>query len=403
MIPFRAKTALYNFQTRLLKITAKILPFPKPTLFSGPGSSLELCEAVALMGITRVLIVTDAMLVEIGLTQGIQDKLTELGVEFFVFDGIKPDPTIDQIEEGVEMLKARQCRAVLGFGGGSSLDAAKVIAARATNDKPIRKMEGFFRVFRAPLPLFMIPTTSGTGSEVTVAAVVSDPMRKTKAAIVDPKLVPDLAALDATLMTGLPASISAATSMDALTHAVESYLSLNALPSSDLYALAATRLIMKNLPLIIDDGQNIEARQQMAMASYYAAVAFTQTGVGYVHAIAHGFGAYYHTPHGLANAIVIPYVLEFSKPVCIERLATLAKASGLDEEGDTPPALAQKFIDHVKTLNARMGIPQKLDALRANDIPAIARAALKEAHGTYAVPRFMDTPDCDAIIRQMMP
>ncbi len=402
MIPFRVKTALYKTQTKLLNITAKVLPFLKPTLFSGPGSSLELCESIALMGIRRVLIVTDAMLIEIGLTKDIQAKLSELGVEFFVYDGVKPDPTIEQIEAGVEMQKLHDCDAILGVGGGSSLDAAKVIAARATNNKSIRKMEGLFRIFRAPLPLFAVPTTAGTGSEVTVAAIVSDPMRKSKAAIMDPKLVPDLAALDATLMTGLPPHITAATSMDALTHAVEAYLSLNALPDTDRYALAATRLIVKNLPIVMDDGQNIEARQRMAMASYYAALAFTRSGVGYVHAIAHGFGAHYHTPHGLANAIVMPYVLEYSKPDCTHRMATLAEASGLKHDGDSDDTLAQKFIDHIRTLNARLGIPEKLDALKADDIPDIAQSALKEAHGTYAVPRFMDRPTCETFIRQFM-
>ena len=403
MIPFSAKTTAYKTKMKVLKATAKILPFPKPTLFSGPGSSLELCEAIAQMGTNRLLIVTDAMLVEIGLLADIQGRLTDLGVEVFVYDGVKPDPTVAQIEAGLAMLQRNGCEAILAVGGGSSIDAAKVIAARATNDKPVRKMEGLFRVFHAPLPLFAIPTTAGTGSEVTVAAVVSDPERQSKAAIMDPKLVPAMAALDASLMTGLPPAITAATGMDALTHAVEAYLSVNALPDTDSYALAATRLIMKNLPLVMEDGQNLEARQHMAMASYYAAVAFTRAGVGYVHAIAHNFGAYYHTPHGRANAIVMPYVLDYSKPECTARLAKLAEVSGLQIEGDSDAALADKFIGHIRSLNAQFGIPQKLDALEAGDIPDIARAALKEAHSTYAVPRYMDRPTCEALIRQIMP
>ncbi len=402
MIPFSAKTAAYRTKMKVLKTTAKILPFPKPTLFSGPGSSLELCEAIAQVGTSRLLIVTDAMLVKIGLLDGIQGKLAELGVDFFIYDGVQPDPTVAQIEAGLEMLKMNGCEAVLAFGGGSSIDAGKVIAARATNDKPVRKMEGLFRIFHAPLPLYAIPTTAGTGSEVTVAAVVSDPERQSKAALMDPKLVPAMAALDGSLMTGLPPAITAATGMDALTHAVEAYLSVNALPDTDSYALAATGLIMKYLPVVMEDGQNLEARQHMAMASYYAAVAFTRAGVGYVHAIAHNFGAYYHTPHGRANAIVMPYVLDYSKPECIGRLARLAEASGLAQEADTEAVLADKFIAHIRSLNERFGIPQKLDDLRAEDIPAIARAALKEAHSTYAVPRYMDRPTCEALIRQIM-
>jgi len=402
MIPFSLKTTLFKTKMKVLKGTAKILPFPKPTLFSGPGSSLDLCEAIAQMGIRRLLIVTDTMLVKIGLLDAIQERLSLLGVEVFVFDGVKPDPTIDQIESGLEHLKRHDCEAILAVGGGSSIDAAKVIAARATNDKPIRKMEGLFKVFRATLPLYAVPTTAGTGSEVTVAAVVSDPQRQAKSAIMDPKLVPTMAALDGSLMTGLPPAITAATGMDALTHAVEAYISVNALPETDSYALAATRLIMKNLPLVMQDGQNIEARQHMAMASYYAAVAFTRAGVGYVHAIAHNFGAFYHTPHGLANAIVMPYVLDYSKPNCTARLAALGEASGLKDEGDSDATLADKFIAHIRSLNARFGIPQKLDALKADDIPAITRAALKEAHSTYAVPRYMDRATCETLIRQIM-
>jgi alcohol dehydrogenase class IV len=378
------------------------LPFPKPTLFNGPGSSLELCEAIAQMGTRRVLIVTDAMLVKIGLIDEIQARLTELGVEFFIYDGVQPDPTVDQIEAGLEMLRQHDCEAILAVGGGSPIDAAKVIGARATNDKPVQKMEGLFRVFRATLPLYAVPTTAGTGSEVTIAAVVSDPERQSKFAIIDPKLVPAMAALDAKLMTGLPPPITAATGMDALTHAVEAYISINAVPDTDRHALAATRLIMKNLPIVMEDGQNLEARQHMSMASFYAALAFTRAGVGYVHAISHNFGAYYHTPHGLANAIVMPYVLDFSQPACARRLAELAEASGLKQDGDSDAALAQKFIDHIRSLNDRFGIPEKLESLEADDIPGIARAALKEAHGTYAVPRYMDRPACESLVRQIM-
>ncbi len=200
----------------------------------------------------------------------------------------------------------------------------------------------------------------------------------------------------------MPVAAVMAGGMDALTHAVEAYISVNALPDTDRHALAATRLIMENLPIVMEEGDNVEARQNMAIASYYAALAFTRAGVGYVHAIAHNFGAYYHTPHGLANAIVMSYVLDYSKPECTARLADLGEASGLKSDGDSDAALADKFIGHIRTLNARFGIPEKLDDLKAEDIPAIARAALKEAHSTYAVPRYMDRPACEDFIRQIM-
>jgi alcohol dehydrogenase len=402
MIPFGIQVAGFQGLMKTLKGVAKTLPFPKPTLFSGPGSSLRLCEAMALMGVHRVLIVTDAMLVKIGLLEDIEAKLKELGIRAVVYDGVLPDPTIDQIEAGLKVLKRERCQAILAVGGGSPIDAAKIIAARATNNKPVSRMEGMFKVFSAPLPLYVVPTTAGTGSEVTIAAVVSDPKRKKKTPIMDPKLVPMMAALDGALMTGLPAHVTAATGMDALTHAVEAYISANALPETDGYALAATRLIMENLPRAVSKGKDLEARQAMSFASYYAALAFTRAGVGYVHAIAHNLGAYYHTPHGLANAIVMPYVLNYSKRSCVRRLATLGEVAGLKEKGDRPQALATKFIDHIRSMNEQFGIPDKLEALKKSDIPAIARAALKEAHFTYAVPRYMDQPACEALIAKML-
>ncbi|MGD1976811.1 MAG: iron-containing alcohol dehydrogenase [Gammaproteobacteria bacterium] len=402
MIPFGVQVAGYQSLMKTLKGLVKTLPFPKPTLFTGPGSSLELCEAVSLMGVRKLLIVTDAMLVKIGLLDEMEKRLETLGIRFVVYDGILPDPTIDQIEAGLKILKRERCQAILAVGGGSPIDAAKVIAARATNKKPVSKMEGMFKVFSAPLPLFAVPTTAGTGSEVTIAAVVSDPGRKKKSAIMDPKLVPMMAALDGSLMTGLPPNVTAATGMDALTHAVEAYISANALPETDAYALAATRLIMENLPTAVATGKNVEARQSMAFASYYAALAFTRAGVGYVHAISHNFGAYYHTPHGLGNAIVLPYVLEYSKQNCIRRLARLAEASGLREKGDRPQTLANKFIAHIRTMNEEFGIPSGLEALERSDIPDIARAALKEAHFTYAVPKYMDQRTCERLISRML-
>lgn len=402
MIPFPMKVGAYQAKMNTLKNFSKVVPFPKPTMFSGPGSSLKLCEAIAHMGMKKILIVTDAMLIKLGLLDKIQAELKNQNIEFIIYDGIQPDPTIDQIEAGLKVLKDNQCQAILAVGGGSSIDAAKVIAARATNDKPISKMEGLFKVYKAILPLYAIPTTAGTGSEVTVAAVVSDPVAQKKSPIMDPKLVPAMAALDGELMTGLPPAITAATGMDALTHAVEAYISKNAVTETDTYAIAATKLIMQNLPTAFKTGDNLEARQNMAMASYYAAVAFTRAGVGYVHAIAHNFGAYYHTPHGLANAIILPYVLEFSKDQCADRLADLAEAAGLKQDGDTDKVLADKFIARIREMNKEFGIPEKHDKLKWGDIPDIADAALKEAHSTYAVPKYMEKRECQQFIAQML-
>ncbi|ARU58662.1 iron-containing alcohol dehydrogenase [Oleiphilus messinensis] len=385
-----------------LKLAAKLVPMTKPTLFTGEGSSAQLCEAIAQMGTGKILIVTDAMLVKLGVVKPILDALSQYNVDYLIYDGVLPDPTYDQVETGLEMYEANGCEAILAIGGGSSIDCAKVIAARVTNKRPIPKLSGYFRVWNAPAPLFAIPTTAGTGSEVTIAAVVSDPESHKKTLIMDLKLVPMMAALDASLMLGLPASVTAATGMDALTHAVEAFISKNATPDTDGYAMAATRLIMENLPVAVKDGSNVKARHNMALASYYAGLAFTKASLGYVHAISHNFGALYKTPHGLGNAIVLPYVLDYSKEDIVERLATLAEVSGLKSGNESQEALADQFIARIREMLTEFDIPQKLQALKAEDVPAIAKSALREAHTNYPVPKYLDQERCEALIRQMI-
>jgi alcohol dehydrogenase class IV len=387
----------------IFKAVTFILPFKWPHTLEGPGSSIDLCHHIAAEGHKKVLMVTDTMLVKLGLLDGMKAELERRGVACIIYDGVKPDPTVEQIEAGFEVLKKNGCEAILAVGGGSSIDAAKVIGARAKNNKPVIKMTGLFRVFWGMLPLYVVPTTAGTGSEVTIAAVVSDPEQQRKLPMMDLKLMPTAAALDGALMTGLPPPITAATGMDALTHAVEAYISRNAFKRTDEKAIEATQLIMRNLPTAFSDGRNIEARQNMARASHLAGIAFTQAGVGYVHAIAHNFGARYHTPHGLANAIVMPYVLEYSKPNCASRLATLARECGIGPQDGTDDELADAFIAKIRELKQMFSIPEKLDDLRAEDIPPIATAALAEARFTYAVPRYMDRKTCESVIRQMLP
>jgi alcohol dehydrogenase class IV len=403
VIPFAIKVFFFRIWQFLLKISTPLLFFRTPKLFTGPGSSLQLCEHIAGTGVKGLLVVTDAMLVKIGLLKPMLEKLGALGVKVTVYDGVLPNPTIEQIESGLALLKRENCTAILAIGGGSSIDAAKVIAARATNPYRIVHMSGLMRVAFKLLPTYAVPTTAGTGSEVTIAAVVSDPSTTRKFAIMSPRLVPLAAALDGALMTGLPPPITAATGMDALTHAVEAYLSRNRTGKTDAEALEATRLIMQNLPTAVKDGGNVEARQNMALASFKAGVAFTTAGVGYVHAIAHNFGAYYHVPHGLANAIILPRVLDFSKPECAARLATLAEVSGLKKANETDEQLADAFIARIRAMNQEFGIPTQVEKLREQDIAGITGKALFEAHLYYAVPRYMDRPECETFIRQMLP
>jgi alcohol dehydrogenase len=355
------------------------------------------------MGHAKILVVTDAIIVKLGLIKPLTDALEAGGAEFVVFDKITPDAPIPLIEEGIEFYKQHGCDAVVAFGGGSSMDAAKVIAVAINNPKPLRELAGYFKGRRNPVTIYAVPTTAGTGSEVTVAAVMSDPDTHQKLVVKDIRVVPRMAALDPSLMIGLPPAITAATGIDALTHAVEAYIGRWATPYTDGMALSAVGLIFDNLRTAYKDGKNLVAREKMALASTYAGLAFTRANVGYVHAIAHQFGGLYHTPHGLANAIMLPYVLEYSAPAITQRLATLAVRARLGHDGEDEEALAQKFLAGVRQLNADLDIPDTLAALKESDIPALAEAACDEAHLGYPVPRYMDQATCEGIIRQVLP
>lgn len=384
-------------------MVTRLIPFPQPTLLVGAGSSARLGQAIAGFGHRKFLIVTDPIIAKLGLLLPLTKALTAAGGQFVVFDKITPDAPIPLIENGIDFFKEHGCDAIVAFGGGSSMDAAKAIAVAISNPKPLRQLAGYFKGLRAPVKIYAVPTTAGTGSEVTVAAVISDPETEKKLVIVDPRMVPKMAALDPELMTGIPPHITAATGIDALTHAVEAFIGNWTTPYSDGMALTAVGLIFDNLRTACRDGKNLEAREKMALASTYAGFAFTRANVGYVHAIAHQFGGKYHTPHGLANAIMLPLVLKFSEPAITGRLATLAVRAKVGREGEAEEVLAQKFLAAVDKLNKDIGIPTTLDALREEDIPALAEAALWEAHTGYPVPRYMTQEICEDLIRQALP
>jgi alcohol dehydrogenase len=391
---------------RLLKLfqwpTSRVVPIPRPTVFIGPDSALRLCDTIAQFGLRRVLIVTDAILVELGLVEPLRQSLVERGVDVAVHDGITPDPTHDVLQRGFEAARSHRSDAVLAVGGGSVIDAAKVIDAMLVSGKSPAKLVGMLKVGKPMLPLFAIPTTAGTGSEVTVAAVVTDPVRHEKAAVIDPKLVPTATALDPLLMKGMPKPITAATGMDALTHAIESYTNRWPHAETPLYAVSAVRMIFANLPRACANGEDLEARETMALASFHAGLAFTKAYVGYVHAFSHKVGGLYGVPHGLANAILLPYVLDFIKesPLGEQRLAELAVAIGAGEASESRAALAQRFVDRVRELNRTVGIPERLEALKRSDIPAVARAAMIEAHRDYPVPRNMSLSEAEALLQR---
>ena len=313
--------ALRLFAYRLVKPfqwpTSRVVPIPRPTTFVGPEAALRLCDSIVQFGFKRVLIVTDAILVKLGLVEPLRKALADRGVEVAVHDGITPDPTHDVLQRGFEAAMAHRTDAILAVGGGSVIDAAKVIGAMVVSGKSPAQLVGMLKVGKPMLPLFAVPTTAGTGSEVTVAAVVTDPVAHAKAAVIDPKLVPAAAALDPLLTRGMPKSITAATGMDALTHAVEAYTNRWPHAETAFHAVSAVRMIFANLPRACADGEDLEAREAMLLASFYAGLAFTKAYVGYVHAFSHKVGGKYGVPHGLGNAILLPYVLDFLKDAAI--------------------------------------------------------------------------------------
>ena len=382
-----------------------ILPFRWPQVLEGEGSLAELSAHLQQQGFSRVLLVTDNVITQLGLAQPLIDSCTQLDISLSTFDGVKPDPTFAVIEAGTQMAKRERCEAVIAIGGGSVIDAAKLIGACALNDRPLRKMAGLFKVRKGMLPLFAVPTTAGTGSEATIAAVVTDPEAKQKLAVLDLKLMPTMAVLDPLLSVNLPTPITAATGMDALTHAIEAYLSRNALMRTDELALKAARAINTWLPKAYACDGHLEARSHMAKAAMFAGQAFTQAGVGYIHAIAHSLGARYHVPHGLANAIVMPHVLRFSLPHSAVRMAQLARVMGLvaqnGRQDDDTMALA--LIERIEQLNDRFAIPSYVEQLVVEDIPHIVSAARAEARFTYAVPRYMSQAEGEQLLKELLP
>ena len=386
-----------------LGVAFKVLRFPRPVSFVGPDSSLTLCREIATSGIKRLVLITDGPLVKLGVVAPMLAALRKAGVKVSVFDKIEPDPGYEMIEDGIAFLRKSQAEAVLAVGGGSSIDGAKSMVACYANDCSPGDLVGLFKVRKTGVPFYAVPTTAGTGSEVTVAAVVTDKAAQQKHAIIDPKLVPQMVALDPKLMTGLPPHITAATGMDALTHAVEAYISTLASDETDQLARSATTTIVGNLPLAYKDGSNLEVRERMALASFQAGLAFTRAGVGYVHAIAHQLGGLYHVPHGLANAIVMPHVLDWSLPTCAGRLAELGRGAGIGTRAADDDAAAAAFIAHIRKMNKQMGIPTTVKQLRREDFDTIIERALTEAHGTYAVPRYLTATDAVELLEGLLP
>ncbi len=399
---WQLKKAFYRVYQQTFRVAMCVFDWSEPTLLEGPGAIRKLPEFIKSKGLNKVLVVTDKGLMGIHLLDSLFEELEKAGVDYVVYDGTQPNPSIENIEDARQLYVDNNCQGVIAFGGGSPMDCAKAAAARVTNPKiPVKKMRGVLKLHHKLPPFFAVPTTAGTGSETTLAAVVTDTATHEKNAINDPRLKPKFAVLDPELTVGLPPHITSTTGMDALTHAVEAYIGKSNVKSTEAYAEKATKMIFENIETAYADGKNIEARNNMLKASFYAGQAFTRAYVGYVHAIAHNLGGHYGVPHGLANAIILPYVLEYYGESAHKRLAKLAVIAGVKTDG-TDKEKAEAFIEAIKTLNKNMNIPDKFDMVQEKDIPVIVERALKEGNPLYPVPKIMDKADCEAVIRRMM-
>jgi alcohol dehydrogenase class IV len=384
-------------------LTAMVItkPQPKALAFTGADSVKDLCRTISQFGVQKVLIVTDKPLVELGALDATLASLTDNGVAHEIYDGVLPDPTQKVVDDGIAALKQAQCDAVMAFGGGSSIDAAKVIALAAANDCKAEDCLGLKQCKLPALPFFAVPTTAGTGSEATMIAVISDNETHEKNGVIDPAIIPRATALDPVIMKGLPPHITAATGMDALTHAIEAYIGVWEMPETRYYSMSAIKLIFDNLPEAVANGDNLDAREAMAMASYYGGLAITNALVGYVHAVSHNLGAKYGVPHGLGNAMVLPHVLELMKDAAAEKMADIAVHAGLGDASEGHVALADKLVAKVRELNATIGIPETTDVIREEDIKDLVDAALQEGSG-YPTPRYLERSECEALVRGLM-
>ena len=384
-----------------LKAVTYLLNIPKPTIFMSKGASIRLCESIAQFGLNKLLIVTDQALYDLGLLDAILKQLDDSGMAYSLFTEVLPDPTFDVVEKGLIQYRDSSCDSVMAVGGGSSIDAAKVIALAASNEVEPIALVGILKGRKPSAPFFAIPTTAGTGSEATIGAVVSDSITHKKELVIDTKLVPLVAALDPDLMRGLPAHITSVTGMDALTHLVEGYLSGMANEESDYYARSGIQMVFENLPKVFKRGSNMKAREKMALASYYGGLTINIAGLGYVHAFAHQLGAKYRIPHGEANAKVLPYVLEFNKTATASRLAEIALFLKLGDPEDDELVLADAFISAVKNLIKEIEIEPTVPVIKQSDHSDIIREAFKEANSTYAVAKYMSYDEAESLLTKL--
>lgn len=350
--------------------------------YFGAGARKELPAVMERMGLKKALVCTDKGLLKVGTAQKVTEVLDEAGIAYEIYSEIKPNPTVTNVKQGIQAFADAKADCIIAIGGGSSMDTAKGIGIVTNNPEfsDIVSLEGVAPTKKKSVPIIALPTTAGTGAEVTINYVIIDEERQAKMVCVDPNDIPAVAIVDPELMYSLPKGLTAATGMDALTHAIEGYITKGAWVMSDMYELQAIKMIAENLPLAVEEPTNPVGREGMALAQYIAAQAFSNVGLGLVHGMAHPMGSLHDVPHGVANALLLPTIMEFNMPKCIEKFGVIARTMGVDTTGMTAEQAAQAAVDAVKALSIRVGIPQTLGELgiKEEDIPALAAQAITD-------------------------
>lgn len=384
----------------VFKAALPFLPYRKPRIVN---SVKALPEVIQKKKCTKVLIITDEGIRKLGLTSRLEKALENAQIPYCIYDKTVANPTTDNVSEAMTLYLEEDCDCIIGFGGGSSMDCAKATGARIAKPKQsLAKMKGILKVHKKLPLLIAVPTTAGTGSETTLAAVITDAQTRHKYPINDFCLIPRYAVLDPKVTLSLPPFITATTGMDALTHAVEAYIGNSTTYGTRKDALLAVQLIFENIYTAYEEGGNVEARRNMLHASFYAGCAFTKSYVGYVHAIAHSLGGEYNVPHGLANAVILPMMLEAYGEKIHKKLARLAVAAGLADP-DTPDYdAAKRFIQAIKDMKKHFGIGDRIPQIRETDIPKLAYYADKEANPLYPVPVLLNAAELEPFYYRLM-
>lgn len=402
MLKMSLLNAYYRAFQQVFNIGAYCLPWRKPETVSGVGAIKEIPGLFKKHNVKKVMIVTGRTVGKT-LAPAIKQELDNAGLSYVHYSEVESNPTVKVVNEIQKLYLESGCEGFLAIGGGSPMDAAKGAAARVVHpNTPVNKMAGLLKVMHK-IPTFVaVPTTAGTGSETTIAAVITDQETHHKYAIMDLCLIPKYAVLDPEMTRNLPPNVTSTTGMDALTHAVEAYVCVaNTTKETNRLAEEATVAIFKYLERAYNDGNDMEAREQMLIASFKAGFAFTRAGVGNVHAIAHTLGGLYNTPHGLANAVILPIVLEDYGTAVHKKLARLAELTGVKTSGSDAQK-AKAFIDEIYAMNKRMNIPTGFDHIKNEDIPQMISWALKEANPIYPVPVIYDRAHCEKVIRTII-